>query len=94
MPRKNRRKKKQRENRVDIRKKVNAAVAEAYPGCVAEFCGGVEQSRMASRGRTLGFRIKNLQTRKYHSNIIWVNPEFRGTWPTAWLIDAVDKSNG
>jgi hypothetical protein len=35
------------------------AVAEAFPGCTAEFTGGVERSRMASRGPTLGPRVKD-----------------------------------
>ena len=93
MSRKNKRQKRQRNNRNDIRRKVNESVAEVYPGCIAEFCGGVSISRMATRGPTLGFRIKNSSTGKYHSNVIWVNPDFAGSWPTDWLADAVQKSN-
>jgi len=93
MSRKNKRKEKQRSNRADIRRKVNAAVAEAFPGCAAAFCGGVERSRMATRGRTLGFRVRDTRTGKFRSNIIWVNPDFEGSWPVDWLRDAVNQSN-
>ena len=93
MSRKNKRKKHKRENRGDIRRKVNATVAAEFPGCVAEFSGGAERSRMATRGPTLGFRIKHVQTGKYRSNIIWVNPEYTGGWSAEWIHNAVNESN-
>ena len=94
MPRKNRQRKRRRENRADIRRKVNETVAEVFPGCVAEFTGGVSHSRMAIRGRTFGFRIKSVRSGKYRSNMIWVNPDFVGTWPVNWLRRAVKTSGG
>ena len=90
---KNKNKKKQRDNRASIRRKVNATVAREFPGCVAEFCGGVESSRMAARGPTLGFRVKHNQSGKYRSNMIWVNPDFEGEWSEDWIRDAVKNSN-
>lgn len=93
MARKNKRKQKQRANRGNIRRLVNAAVAQAYPGCVAEFCGGVEQSRMANRGPTLGFRVKDPRSGKYRSNLIWVNPDYTGEWSAQWIQQAVKESN-
>jgi hypothetical protein len=81
----------------DVRRKLRAtiavAVAEAFPDCSAEFCGGVERSRMATRGPTLGFRVKDVRGR-YRSNVIWVNPEYEGAVSAAWVADAVRKSNG
>lgn len=81
----------------DVRRRLRAAigkaVTEAFPGCTAEFCGGVERSRMATRGPTLGFRLKDARG-KYRSNIIWVNPEYEGAVSAAWVVGAVKESNG
>ena len=93
MSRKNKRKKQQRDNRGDIRRKVNSVVASEFPGCVAEFSGGVEQSRMATRGPTFGFRVKHAQTGKYRSNQIWLNPDYDGDFTASWIRDAVKSSN-
>lgn len=82
-----------RDVRRQLRAAIAAAVAEAFPGCTAEFSGGVERSRMATRGPTLGFRVKDGRG-KYRSNIIWVNPEYEGSVSTAWVAGAVKESNG
>ena len=83
-----------RDNRRRIRGAINAAVAQAFPGCNADFCGSVEFSRMAKLGHaTLGFRVKD-GLGKYRSNIIWVNPEQEGEWTAEWVADAVKHSNG
>jgi hypothetical protein len=80
----------------DVRRRLQGtiaeAVAEAFPGCTAEFCGGVERSRMATRGPTLGFRVKDARG-KYCSNIIWINPEYEGSVSAAWAAKAVKQSN-
>jgi len=80
----------------DVRRVLKAAIADAvgevFPGCSAQFCGGVEMSRMATRGPTLGFRVKDGRG-KYRSNIIWVNPEYEGTVTVGWIADAVRRSN-
>ena len=94
MSRKNKQRKLSRNNRAEIRRNVSDSVVEAIPGCIAEFTGGVSHSRMANRGRTLGFRIKDVSSGKYRSNIIWINPDFVGTWPVSWLRRAVEDSNG
>lgn len=93
MSRKSKQKKQKRDNKSSIRRKVNAVVSAEYPGCVAEFCGGVEQSRMASRGPTFGFRVKNSQTGKYRSNFIWLNPTYNGAFSAAWIRAAIKESN-
>jgi hypothetical protein len=81
----------------DVRRKLRgaiaAAVAEAFPGCMAEFCGGVERSRMATLGPTLGFRIKDGRG-KYRSNIIWFDPTYEGEVSAAWVAHVVKRSNG
>jgi len=92
MSRKNKKKRNTRAVRQNLRVAVNTAVAEACPGCVAEFCGGVERSRMATRGQTLGFRVKDARG-KYRSNIIWINPTYTGSVSAAWVVDAVKSSN-
>jgi hypothetical protein len=74
-------------------KRVGAAVAEAFPGCVADFCGGVERSRMATLGPTLGFRVRDSKG-KYRSNIIWIDPSYTGEVNAAWVQAAVKGSNG
>ena len=93
MSRKNKQKKQKRGNKSDIRRKVNAVVATAYPGCLAEFSGGVEQSRMATRGPTFGFRVKHAQTGKYRSNVIWLNPDYDGDFSSTWIRAAVKNAN-
>lgn len=92
MTRKNKDKRKSREVGQNLREAVNMAVAEAFPECVAEFCGGVERSRMATRGPTLGFRVKDARG-KYRSNIIWVDPTYAGSVSAAWVVNAVKASN-
>lgn len=86
-----------RQKQRDVRKRLRAAIAraveEAIPGCTAEFCGGVEQSRMATLGPTLGFRVKD-QWGKYHSNIIWIDPGYEGEVNAEWVLKAVKRSNG
>lgn len=82
-----------RDVRRQLRGKIAAAVAEAFPGCTAEFSGGVERSRMAARGPTLGFRVKDGRG-KYRSNVIWLNPEYDGEVSAAWVATAVKESNG
>jgi hypothetical protein len=82
-----------RDVRRRLRGAVSAAVAEAFPDCTAEFCGGVERSRMATLGPTLGFRVKDSRG-KYRSNIIWINPEYQGAVSAAWVAAAVKQSNG
>jgi hypothetical protein len=46
----------------DVRRKVRGAIAAAvrgaFPDFAAEYRGGVERSRMATHGPTLGFRLK------------------------------------
>jgi hypothetical protein len=72
---------------------IASAVAEAFPGCTAEFCGGVERSRMATRGPTLGFRVKDERGR-YRSNIVWLNPEYQGEVTADEVASLVKESNG
>ncbi len=88
----NNKKNKARNVKQQIREKINKAVSEAFSGHCADFCGGVEQSRMAKRGRTMGFRVKD-SSGKCCSNIIWINPEYEGHWSVDWIKDAVKKSN-
>jgi hypothetical protein len=80
----------------DVRRKLRAAigdaVAEAFPGCTAEFNGGVERSRMATGGPTFGFRIRDAGG-EYRSNVIWVNPAYEGAVSAAWVAGAVRRSN-
>ena len=83
---------KSRDVRRTLRARVAAAVTEAFPGCIAEFNGGVAKSRMATRGPTLGFRVKDGQG-KYRSNLIWVDPTYEGEVNGAWIAWAVKKSN-
>jgi hypothetical protein len=83
-----------RDNRRRIRTAISAAVSQAFPGCTADFCGGVEFSRMAKLGEaTLGFRIKDARG-KHRSNIIWINTEYEGEWTAEWVAEAVKRSNG
>lgn len=93
MPRKRKQKNQKRDNKASIRRKVNAIVSTEFPGCVAEFCGGVEQSRMATRGPTFGFRVKDSRTGKYRSNAIWLNPTYEGDFTVAWIRAAIKESN-
>jgi hypothetical protein len=72
---------------------VTAAVAEAFPGCEADFCGGVERSRMAVLGPTLGFRVREADG-TYRSNVIWLNPGYTGAVTAGWVTQAVARSNG
>jgi hypothetical protein len=85
---------KARDVRRALKAKVAAAVAEACPGCTADFCGGVERSRMATRGPTLGFRVRDARTGKYRSNIIWIDPQYEGEVNAAWVAWAAKGSNG
>ena len=87
------RKQQKRDRKADIRRKVNAAAAAEFPGCVAEFSGGVARSRMAAVGPTFGFRVKDARTGKYRSNMIWLNPDFEGDFPSDWLQKSVKDSN-
>jgi hypothetical protein len=85
---------KARDVRRSLRGAIASAVAEAFPGCSAEFCGGVERSRMAKLGsRTLGFRVKDGRG-KYRSNVIWVDATYEGEVSGSWLEQAVKESNG
>ena len=84
---------KKRDVRRKLRGAIAAAVAEAFPGCTAEFGGGVERSRMATLGPTLGFRIKDGRG-KYRSNIIWIDPTYEGEVNAAWVSQVVKQSNG
>lgn len=86
-------KQKARDVRCKLRWAIAAAVAEAFPDCAAESCGGVERSRMASRGPTLGFRLKDDEG-KYRSNIIWFDPTYEGQVNAAWVASVVKRSNG
>lgn len=82
-----------RDLRRGLRARVSAAVAEAFPGCEADFFGGVERSRMAVLGVTLGFRVRGADG-KYRSNIIWLNQGYTGAVSAEWVERAVTKSNG
>src|SRR4051812_33232765 len=72
-----RKRQKDRDVRRALRERVAAAVAGAFPGCAADFCGGVERSRMGTRGVALGFRVRDARG-TYRSNVIWLNPEYGG----------------
>jgi hypothetical protein len=72
---------------------IAAAVGDAFPGCTAEFCGGVERSRMATTGPTLGFRIRDGRG-KYRSNVIWFDPTYDGEVTASWVEHVVKRSNG
>ncbi len=74
-----------------IKKRITAHVMNAFPGCVAEFCG--QQSGAALVSRTFGFRVRG-QGGKYRSNIIWVDPDYSGEINEAWVRWAVERSNG
>lgn len=93
MARKGKRKKQNRDNKASIRRKINSVVVSEFGGCIAEFSGGVGQSRMATRGPTFGFRVKNVQTGKYRSNVIWLNPHYSGDFSTDWIRNAIKESN-
>lgn len=82
-----------RDVRRGLRERVSAAVVEAYPGCAAEFCGGVERSRMAKLGVTFGLRLRH-EGGKYRSNVIWLSPRYTGPVSAGWVAYAVAKSNG
>ncbi len=82
-----------RDTRRQLRERVAVAVAEAFPGCAADFCGGVERSRMAVLGPTLGFRVREAGG-KYRSNVIWLNPGYTGAVSAAWVERAVGRANG
>jgi hypothetical protein len=83
----------ERDVRRKLRGAIAAAVAEAFPGCVAEFCGGVERSRMATLGPTLGFRLKDTRG-KYRSNVVWFDATYEGEVNAAWAASVVKRSNG
>jgi hypothetical protein len=74
-----------------IKKQVAAHVKNAFPGCIAEFCG--QQSGAALVSRTFGFRVRE-QGGKYRSNIIWVDPDYSGEINEAWVRGAVARSHG
>ena len=83
--------KKRRDVRQGIRKQIQFHVAAAFPGCVAEFSG--QQSAAALQSRTFGFRVRDSAGR-YRSNIVWVDPTYAGEINLAWVVDAVQRSNG
>jgi len=85
---------KDRDVRRSLRAKVAAAVADAFPGCRPDFCGGVERSRMATLRSPLGFRVQDARSGKYRSNIVWLNAEYRGDVSAAWVAEAVKELNG
>lgn len=74
-----------------IRKQIAAHVRNAFPDCVAEFCG--QQSGAALVNRTFGFRVRDAGG-KYRSNIVWVDPEYPGEINEEWVRRAVVQSNG
>lgn len=74
-----------------IKQQVAAHVRNAFPGCVAEFCG--RQGRLPSVSRTFGFRVRD-RNGKYQSNIVWVDPGYQGEINEAWVRWAVSQSNG
>ena len=88
-----RKKQKARDVRRKLRGAIAAAVREAFPDCAAEFCGGVERSRMATHGPTLGFRLKDVRG-KYRSNIVWFDPTYEGEVNAVWVASVVKRSNG
>jgi hypothetical protein len=88
-----RKKQVERDTRRRLRERVSAAVTRAFPGCVADFCGGVERSRMAVLGPTLGFRLRE-PSGKFRSNVIWLNPGYTGSVSAGWVERAVERSNG
>jgi hypothetical protein len=81
----------------DVRRRLQARVADAvaasFPGFTVEFFGGVERSRMATIGPTLGFRLRDANA-KYVSNVIWLNAAYDGEVTADWVQRAVRKSNG
>ena len=83
---------KSRDVRRNLKGLISAAVTRAFPGCTAEFGGGVERSRMAKLGPTLGFRIKD-ENGKYRSNIIWFDPTYEGEVNASWVQQVVERSN-
>lgn len=84
-------KRSEKEGKQKIKKQIAAHVRNAFPDCVAEFCG--QQSGAALTGRTFGFRVRDASG-KYRSNIIWVDPSYRGEINEAWVRWAVSQSNG
>jgi hypothetical protein len=84
---------KARDVRRKLRSAIAAAVTEAFPDCTAEFSGGVERSRMATLGPTLGFRIKDGRG-KYRSNVIWFDPTYEGDVSAALVARVVKRPNG
>jgi hypothetical protein len=84
---------KKRDVRRQLRGKINEAIAAAFPGCIADFCGGVENSRMAKLGHaTVGFRVKDARG-KHRSNVIWIDPDFDGEVDATWVHSVVGESN-
>lgn len=66
-----------------IESQISNHVKALYPGCFAEFCG--QQGKAKKVSRTFGFRVKHSVTGKYHSNIVWVDPEYKGEINSAWV---------
>jgi hypothetical protein len=67
-------------------------VAEEFSGRVADFCGGVERSRMATSGPALGFPVRNPKG-KYRSSVIRVDPIYTGEVNAARVLTVVKESN-
>ncbi len=83
-------KKSQKETKQKIKNQIASHVANAFPGCIAEFCG--HQGHVTPLIRTLGFRVRE-EGGKYRSNIFWVDPDFNGEINEAWVRWAVEQSN-
>jgi hypothetical protein len=83
--------KRAKQTKTDIRRRIARHVKSLDPGCVADFLG--QGGRAAKVGRTFGFRVLD-GGGKYRSNIVWVDPTYEGDINEAWVRRAVDSSNG
>jgi len=80
----------QKESKQKIMKQITSHIKNAFPGCIAEFCG--HQGHVAPLSRTFGFRVRE-QGGRYRSNIFWVDPDYTGEINEAWVRWAVAQSN-
>ncbi|GAB4158391.1 MAG: hypothetical protein Tsb009_35580 [Planctomycetaceae bacterium] len=68
--------------------------SEAYPDYILQFCShGDLGGHRTPRDHTLAFRLMDRHG-KYHSNIVWVMPQYLLSWTPEDVRRRVDQSNG
>ncbi|CAG0965906.1 hypothetical protein PLCT2_01035 [Planctomycetaceae bacterium] len=70
-----------------------AVIEEAYPDLVAVFGGKAYGGTMAPRVRTISFRLRDNRG-KFHTNVIWLQPEWLDSLTVADVMNLVKRSNG